>query len=104
MNMDMETIIMELVVNGGNARSKALEAITAAGKGDFETAEAKMTECQEALILAHHSQTDLLQAEVNGQPTTVTLLLVHAQDHLMNAITVRDLAQQMIQMYRKLYA
>lgn len=103
MNMDMETIIMELVVNGGNARSKALEAITAAGKGDFATAEAKMEECQESMIQAHHSQTELLQAEVNGEPTTVTLLMVHAQDHLMNAITVRDLAQQMIQMYRKLY-
>lgn len=101
--MDMETIIMELVVNGGNARSKALEAITAAGKGDFTTAEAKMAECQESVIQAHHSQTELLQAEVNGEPTTVTLLMVHAQDHLMNAITVRDLAQQMIQMYRKLY-
>lgn len=101
--MDIETVVMELVVHGGNARSKALEAITAAGKGEFETAEAKMAECQESLIQAHHSQTDLLQAEVNGEQTPVTLLLVHAQDHLMNAITVRDLAQQMIQMYRKLY-
>ena len=31
----------------------------------------------------------------------ITLLMVHAQDHLMNAMTVRDLAQEMIAMYEE---
>lgn len=29
--------------------------------------------------------------------------MVHAQDHLMNAITVRELAVQMIEMYKVIY-
>lgn len=34
----------------------------------------------------------------------MTLLVVHSQDHLMNAITFRDLAGEMVDLYEKLYA
>ena len=30
------------------------------------------------------------------------MLLIHAQDHLMNAITFRDLAQEMIELYERI--
>lgn len=102
--MELETIIMELVVNGGDARSKALEAVTAAGRREFELAEEKMKACNASLQKAHEFQTSLISAEAAGESRTpVSLILVHGQDHLMNAITVRDLAQQMIQMYRIMY-
>ncbi|SHO45270.1 PTS lactose/cellobiose transporter subunit IIA [Anaerocolumna xylanovorans] len=98
--MDVEDIVMELVVNGGDARSKALEAIAAASKQNFDLAEEKMKECNESLNKAHIFQTELIQKELNGEPTTLSLILVHGQDHLMNAITVRDLAIHMIEMYK----
>lgn len=31
----------------------------------------------------------------------MTLLMVHAQDHLMSAITVRDLAREIVELYRR---
>ena len=102
--MDVETIVMELVVNGGNARSSAIEAINAARDRDFATAEAKMAECAETLNAAHEFQTKLLSEEANGNKTECSLLLVHGQDHLMNAMTVRDLAEQMIEMYKIMYS
>ena len=34
----------------------------------------------------------------------MTLLVVHSQDHLMNAITFRDLAGEMVDLYEKLCA
>lgn len=101
--MDVETIVMELVVNGGNARSLALEAIDAAREKDFPTAEKKMAECEETLTAAHNFQTNLISEEANGNKTEVSLLMVHGQDHLMNAMTVRDLAAQMIEMYKTIY-
>ena len=101
--MDMENIIMELVVNGGDAKSKALEAITVAGQGRFDLAEDKMKECEGSLNKAHTFQTDLIQRQLNGENLEVNLLLVHGQDHLMNAITVRDLAFQMIELYKFIY-
>ncbi len=103
--MEYESVIMELIVNGGDARSKALEAVMAAGEGKFDKADDLMQECNDALLRAHNSQTELLQKEAAGESDEpVTLLMVHAQDHLMNAITIKDLAVQMIQMYREIYA
>lgn len=104
MKLELETIVMELVVNGGNARSKALEAIQAAAKQDFRLAEKKMDECDETLQKAHEFQTGLIRQEASGESAVdVNLIMVHGQDHLMNAMTVRDLAKQMIYMYQIMY-
>lgn len=98
--MELETIIMELVVNGGNARSLALEAVEAASQKDFGLAKEKLEACDEALRKAHEFQTDMISAEAGGEGTVpVSLVLVHGQDHLMNAMTVRDLSEQMVRMY-----
>lgn len=98
--MELETIIMELVVNGGNARSLALEAVEAASQKNFGLAKEKLEACDEALRRAHEFQTDMISAEAGGEGTVpVSLVLVHGQDHLMNAMTVRDLSEQMVRMY-----
>lgn len=96
-----EQIVMELIVNGGDARSKAMQAIRLAKKGDLAAAKEKLKESTEALGKAHNFQTELIQSESAGVHVEISLLLIHAQDHLMNAMTVRDLAQEMIDMYEE---
>ncbi len=97
----MEVIVMELVVGGGNARSLALEALHAARENDFEKADKLLAECDEALLKVHEIQTDLIQKEAAGKHMEVQLLMVHAQDHLMNAMTVRDLSGEIVEILRK---
>lgn len=99
--LSMEQIMMELIVNGGDARSKSMQAIKLAKKGDLEAAKEKLKEAGEALGKAHNFQTSLIQKEAAGEKTEISILLIHAQDHLMNATTVRDLAQEMISMYEE---
>lgn len=94
---------MGLIVNGGNAKSLAFEAIRLAKKGDITGARAKLKESDESLNDAHNSQTGMLTKEAQGEHTKVTLLVVHSQDHLMNAITFRDLAGEIVDLYEKLY-
>ena len=43
-----DELVMNLVVEGGNARSLAMEAIQEAKKGNFEEAENRLKECEEA--------------------------------------------------------
>lgn len=97
----IDEVVMELVVNGGNARSKSMEAIRAAKKGDMELAKEKIKEANEALNKAHNFQTSLIQKEAGGEGVDISLLMIHAQDHLMNAMTVRDLAKEMVSMYEE---
>lgn len=94
---------MGLIANGGNAKSLAFEAIRLAKKGDIAGSRAKLAESDKSLNEAHNSQTGMLTKEAQGDHTKVTLLVVHSQDHLMNAITFRDLAGEMVDLYEKLF-
>ncbi len=100
--MNMETMVFSLITHSGDARSSALEAIAEAKKGNFEAAQAKLTQADEAASAAHKSQTELIQAEAGGEGVEISLLLIHAQDHLMNAMTVRQLAEEIIDLHQRL--
>lgn len=95
----MMQAIMGLIVHSGNTKSECMEAIQLAKKGRISEAKEKINMANEALAEAHHSQTALLTQEARGEKVEVSMLLIHAQDHLMNAITFRDLAQEMIELY-----
>lgn len=99
---DMQTVIMQLIVNSGEARSKAMEAIGQAKSGNFPEAEKLLDEANAALTKAHESQTEIIQEEADGNVKNVTLLMAHAQDHLMNAITVIDMACEFTGLYQML--
>ncbi|WP_374965816.1 PTS lactose/cellobiose transporter subunit IIA [Lysinibacillus sp. RS5] len=101
-----ETVLMEsimgLIVHSGNTKSECMEAIQLAKKGQIQEAKEKIQLANDALIEAHHSQTALLSQEARGEKVEVSMLLIHAQDHLMNAITFRDLATEMIELYERI--
>lgn len=99
--MDIEEISFQIILNGGNARSLAAEAINFAKAGEFDKAEQKIEEANEAMIIAHRFQTDLIQGEARGEKVEIRLIFIHAQDHLMNAMTVIDLAKEIIELYKK---
>ena len=100
MTEQMELIIFEIISTGGTAKGLAYEALKAAENGDFEEAERLLKEADEYLNQAHKVQTDIIQAEARGEHTEVSVLFVHAQDHLMTAIEARNLIEQMIKMYK----
>jgi PTS system cellobiose-specific IIA component len=101
--VNYETVIMQLIVNSGNARSMAIEAIRLAKKGEITAARSRCEEAQAELAKTHEAQTQLIQDEAGGNLKEVSLLMIHAQDHLMNAITIKELAQEFIDLYEKIY-
>lgn len=100
--MNMETVTMQLIVNSGDARSKAMEAIICAKTGNFTEAAGRLEEANKSLAKAHEFQTDLIQEEAEGKVEKVSILMAHAQDHLMNAITVVDMANEFVDLYAKI--
>ncbi|MCI6272678.1 MAG: PTS lactose/cellobiose transporter subunit IIA [Erysipelotrichaceae bacterium] len=99
---ELETIIFEIISNGGTAKGLVYEAINESSKGNYEQAENLLKEADEYLLKAHKIQTELIQEEARGNHTNVTVLFVHAQDHLMTALEVRSLADNLIKMNKKI--
>ncbi len=96
---ELYTTAMELISYSGNARSLAMEALQACRDGNIDQARDLLKECEESLLEAHKVQTSLLVKEAQGEKIDVFLLMVHAQDHLMNAITVKDLTSEIIYLH-----
>ncbi|KRM91942.1 PTS lactose/cellobiose transporter subunit IIA [Liquorilactobacillus cacaonum] len=102
MNSENMEVIMGLIMEGGNAKGFAVQAINAAKQGDFEGAKDFLAKSNESLSKAHNVQTDMLTKEAQGEHTEINLYMVHAQDHLMTAITFKDLAQEIVELYERL--
>jgi len=102
MEQNLEAEIFELISHGGNARAIAYDALKAAEEFNFEEAERLIKEAEEELNLAHNTQTKLITAEINGDNLQISLLMIHAQDHLMTAISEQKLIEHMIAIIKKL--
>ncbi|NRD79751.1 PTS lactose/cellobiose transporter subunit IIA [Bacillus sp. BRMEA1] len=91
----------QLILYSGNARSLAMEAIYHGKEKDFTNADQKLSEAESELAKAHQFQTQLIQAEASGEEFDIPIILIHAQDHLMTAITLKDLAKEMVDLRKE---
>lgn len=103
--MDLENEVMELIANAGYARSLVFQAIRCAREQqDFAQAQELIHQAQQALSSAHHVQTRLIEMDEGSGKIPVHLVMVHAQDHLMNAIMLMELGQEIIALHQKIAA
>lgn len=99
---DMEEVVMGLIINSGQARSLAYTALKRAKEGDLAAAQQLMAQSREALNAAHLVQTQLIEGDQGEGKIPVTLVLVHAQDHLMTSMLARELIAELIELHGKL--
>lgn len=95
-------IAMQLIFYAGNAKSETMRAISAAEAGEITQAEELLTGAKEQLHDAHQIQTDLITQEMNDTVLEKPIILIHAQDHFIGAVTSIDLGEKMIQLNRRL--
>lgn len=61
----------------------------------------RLADANAALLQAHKAQTEMLTREAQGEETSISLLMVHAQDHLMTSLTFVDLAKEVVEVYER---
>ncbi|MGY3977548.1 PTS N,N'-diacetylchitobiose transporter subunit IIA [Aeromonas mytilicola] len=101
---DLEETVMGLIINAGMSRSLCFEALRQARAGQFAEADDLLRQAAEAANAAHGVQTRLIEADEGEGKIPATLILVHAQDHLMTAMLARELVTELIELHRKLAA
>lgn len=100
-NVDPSLVAFEIIASAGDARSKLFTALQEAESGNFSKSEKLVKEAEESLLKAHRSQTNLLHEEAQGKESSISLLMVHAQDHLMNAMLLKDMMKHMLELYKR---
>lgn len=99
--MDLEEIVFTIISHAGTAKSMCFEALHLAKKGEFDKAQDLMDQAKNELYQTHDIQNSMIQKEACGEKQEVTLLLMHAEDHLMNAMLAKDLIEELIEMTKE---
>ena len=92
----MEENVFPIISLAGESKSLAYEALRLAKENKFDEAEEKMKEADSLLLNSHEFQTNLISREADGEKIEITMLFVHAQDHLMTAMSEKNLIKEMI--------
>lgn len=98
---DIGMLGFEIVAYSGDARSSLLEALKDARNGKFDGLEEKIQTAQENLNLAHAKQTEMLALDSQGKDLDIGIIMIHAQDHLMTTILLKDIIYDLINIYKK---
>ncbi|SUO89362.1 PTS cellobiose transporter subunit IIA [Streptococcus uberis] len=98
---ELQMAAFEIILNSGNSRTTVHEAFAAMREGNYDKAAELLESANEELLLAHKAQTHLLQEYAGGTEIKIEIIMVHAQDHLMTTMTLREVALEMLELYKK---
>ncbi|HEM6090046.1 TPA: PTS cellobiose transporter subunit IIA [Streptococcus suis] len=99
---ELQVAAFQIILHSGTARTEVHEAFAAMRAGDYETASEKLETANTELVEAHHAQTKLLQDYASGIEIKIEIIMVHAQDHLMTTMTLREVALEMLELYKRM--
>lgn len=100
--MKLEEKLVDIISLSSEVKKEFLGSVKYAKNFEFKKAEKKFEAANEKLIKAHLKQTELINKEAGGEKLESSLLLTHAQDHLMTAILLKDMTKEFIELYWKL--
>lgn len=92
---------MEIITYGGLAKSNYLMALKQYKLGNEMEAKEKIQEGASEFSKAHAVHARILAEEMQLLEPQVSLLLVHAEDQLMSAETVKLLVEEIIEIYKE---
>lgn len=96
--------IFGLIALSGDAKASYHTALHLLRENKVDEAEAEVTKADSILNQAHAIQTKFVTLEAQGKSARVGVLMVHAQDHLMNTILVKELLDHMMHMQKEINA
>ncbi|QUY51059.1 PTS lactose/cellobiose transporter subunit IIA [Serratia plymuthica] len=99
--IELEEAVMEIIVNAGQSRSLCFEALRAAREGNIGEAKALLQQADGFSRQAHQMQTRLIEQDAGEARQPMTLIMVHAQDHLMTSLLARELSEEIVHLYQR---
>ncbi len=99
-NIKNEEVSMMMILHAGDAMNLAMSALRQVRGEHYDEAMELIEQARSKSVEAHKIQTELLQRLMSGEKVEMDLLLVHAQDHLMNSLLMIDIVEEMIEIFK----
>ncbi len=94
----------KVIIHAGNARALANKAIDVLETGliNDPKIEEYLEKAATEIEAAHNTQTTIIQREARGEPIQFSMLMTHAQDSLMTAMSELHMTRRLIRVMRAL--
>ncbi|MGM0125602.1 PTS system, cellobiose-specific IIA component [Enterococcus sp. AZ194] len=99
--MTVDEISFELISKAGTAFSMMVDSLNDARNYNFSEVERKQESAEKLMNEAHNLQTSLIVNEMNDEEVKTNVLLIHAQDTLMNTILMQTIVQEFVRVYKR---
>ncbi|AHH12968.1 PTS system, diacetylchitobiose-specific IIA component (plasmid) [Borrelia hermsii YBT] len=97
----IDNVSMPVVAYAGEAKSFLREALGAAKAGDYEKSQEMMEMSRSSLAKAYDAHKDVVQYSVtNPEFIKIPFILMHAEDHLMSAVSDLSIFEELITVYK----
>lgn len=96
-----ETTYFHMIASVGDATSCYMEAIEAARNKEYTHARALLKKGEQSALECHREHAKLITAMANHENIEFSLLLMHAEDQMMNGEMMKLMASELIEVYTK---
>ncbi|MFN2745432.1 MULTISPECIES: PTS lactose/cellobiose transporter subunit IIA [Bacillus] len=96
-----EQICFQLILHSGNARSKVIQSLREYREGRAEKAMALLKQAEDDLRQSHDIHFQMIQREAGGEKNEFSLLLLHAEDHFMSTLTMKELVSELLELFKE---
>lgn len=96
-----EQINFMLILHSGNARSKIIQSLRAYREGNVAEADSLLVQAEDDLKVAHEIHFKMIQQEASGEKVEFALLLMHAEDHLMSTLSMKELVKELLELFKQ---
>ena len=104
--MKLEDAAFKIISAAGDGRAQVAEALREARSGNFGKAEECLKKADAKIMEAHAMQTEeFLKKEAAGEiKEQLNVIVSHAQDYVMTALVMKEMAEEMVHIYEQLRA
>ena len=96
----LQSVAFEVITYASEAMNYCFQSLNAAKKGDTKASLEFMNQYEEVISKAHKAQMILIMNEAKGIEMPYSIIMVHAQDHLMQAIFIQRVIKELIEVYQ----
>ncbi len=95
----LQSIAFEVITLASEAMDFCFKSLNAAKDGNTQKSESLMAQYDEVISKAHKAQMSLITSEAKGIEMPYSIIMVHAQDHLMQAIFIQRVVKELIEVH-----
>ena len=99
-----DAVCFQMIASIGEATACYMEALETAKNGDFVKAGLLIQQGEQNALSCHREHATLLSAMANHEKIEISLLLMHAEDQMMNGEMIKLMVKELIEVYQTIKA